>query len=88
MSLTKQSDVKNHLSPRHRTEIHLCPPESQPDATGFSAAESGAVQADASDSAKDLVPQHSSFGSALAQGNPSIGSIGSQASATAKSVKP
>ncbi len=36
MSLIKQSDVKNHLSPRHRTRIHLAEPASQPDATGFS----------------------------------------------------
>jgi hypothetical protein len=36
MSLRKQSDVKNHLSFRHRTRIHLATPASQPDATGFS----------------------------------------------------
>jgi hypothetical protein len=88
VSLIKKSDVKNHLSPRHRTEIHLCPPESQPDATGFSVEESGAVQTDASDSAKDLVAEHLSSGSSLAQGNPLIGSIGPQAPATSKSVKP
>src|SRR6476620_7463164 len=34
MSLFKKADVKNHLSARHRTEIHL-QPESQADATGF-----------------------------------------------------
>lgn len=88
MSLIKKSDVKNHLSPRHRTQIHLCEPESQPDATGFSAAESGAIQPDTSDSAKDLVAEHASSGSALAQGAPLIGSIGPQAPATSKSVKP
>ena len=88
MSLIKKSDVKNHLSPRHRTEIHLCPPESQPDATGFSAAESGTVQPDASDSAKDLVAGHSSSGGSLAQGNPLLDSIGPQAPATSKSVRP
>lgn len=88
MSLIKKSDVKNHLSPRHRTEIHLCPPESQPDATGFSAAESGVVQPDTSDSAKDLVAEHSSSSNALAQGNPLIGSTGPQAPATSENVKP
>ena len=36
MSLVKRSDVKNHLSPHHRKGIHLTPPVSQPDATGFS----------------------------------------------------
>jgi hypothetical protein len=35
MSLIKKADVKNHLSARHRTEIHLARPEGQSDATGF-----------------------------------------------------
>lgn len=35
MSLIKKSDVKNHLSAHHRTEIHLTHPQSQSDATGF-----------------------------------------------------
>ncbi|HMG86164.1 MAG TPA: hypothetical protein VK574_10485 [Terracidiphilus sp.] len=35
MSLIKKADVKNHLSARHRSEIHLARPESQSDATGF-----------------------------------------------------
>lgn len=34
MSLIKKTDVKNHLSARHRTEIHL-EPAVQADATGF-----------------------------------------------------
>jgi hypothetical protein len=88
VSLIKKSDVKNHLSPRHRTEIHLCPPESQPDATGFSAAEAGTVQPDASNSAQDRIAELSSSGRAPAPGNPGIGAIGSQAPATSKSVKP
>jgi hypothetical protein len=29
MSLIKKADVKNHLSTRHRTEIHLCQPEDE-----------------------------------------------------------
>jgi hypothetical protein len=33
MSLIKKSDVKNHLSARHQTHIHIAP---EPDATGFS----------------------------------------------------
>lgn len=36
MSLVKHSD---HLSPHHRKGIHLAPPPSQPDATGFSVEE-------------------------------------------------
>jgi hypothetical protein len=39
MSLVKKSDVKNHLSPHHQKGIHLDPPLSQPDATGFSVEE-------------------------------------------------
>jgi hypothetical protein len=35
MSLIKKSDVKNHLSAHHRTEIHLAYPKSQSDGTGF-----------------------------------------------------
>jgi hypothetical protein len=34
MSLIKKADVKNHLSARHRTEIHI-QPESQVDSTDF-----------------------------------------------------
>lgn len=34
MSLIKKSDVKNHLSARHRTEIHL-EPAIQADVTGL-----------------------------------------------------
>lgn len=40
MSLVKKSDVKNHLSSHHKRAIHLNPPVSQPDATGFSEEES------------------------------------------------
>lgn len=36
MSFVKKSDVKNHLSAHHQKRIHLTPPVSQPDATGFS----------------------------------------------------
>ena len=41
MSFMKQSDVKNHLSHRTRSQIHLIEPVSQPDATGFSGVEPG-----------------------------------------------
>lgn len=40
MSLIKKSDVKNHLSPRHRTRIHLAAPASQTDTMGFSGEQS------------------------------------------------
>ncbi len=32
MSLIKKADVKNHLSARHRTEIHVARPNSESDA--------------------------------------------------------
>ncbi len=88
MSLIKKSDVKNHLSPRFRTKIHLCPPVSQPDATGFSVAEPDAIKANPSIFAEDFVAEHSSPGTDLAQGNPLIGSLGPQAPAVSKSVQP
>ena len=40
MSLTKKSDVKNHLSSRYRRGIHLTPRASLPDAAGFSGEQS------------------------------------------------
>ena len=58
MSLIKKSDVKNHLSLRYRTQIHLSQPESQPDATGFSVVEMGKVQSDRSTFAEDFVAEH------------------------------
>ena len=39
MSLIKQGDAKNDPPPHSRTRIHLCPPLSQPDSTGFSGVE-------------------------------------------------
>ena len=39
MSFDKQSDVKNHLSHRTRSQIHLIEPISQNDATGDSRVE-------------------------------------------------
>jgi hypothetical protein len=35
MSLINKSDVENHLSAHHRTEIHLAYPKSQSIGTGF-----------------------------------------------------
>jgi len=44
MSFGKQSDVKNHLTHRTRSQIHLIEPMSQPDATGFSGVESAPAE--------------------------------------------
>ena len=68
MSLIKQSDVKNHLSPRYRTKIHLCQPVSQPDATGYSVGEPDIIKANPSNFAADFVAEHSSPGVAATPG--------------------
>jgi len=34
MSITRKSDVKNHLSPRFHTKIHLCEPDSREPGAG------------------------------------------------------
>ncbi|MGA3035142.1 MAG: hypothetical protein ABSD70_17785 [Terracidiphilus sp.] len=53
MSIIKESDVKNHLSPQFHTKIHLCQPETQPDATGFSSEEPATADAMENDSVKN-----------------------------------
>src|SRR5258708_35297145 len=40
VSLIKKADVKNHLSTRHRNEIHLYRPEDDPKAAGLVEGES------------------------------------------------
>lgn len=52
MSLIRKSDVKNHLSARHRTEIHLQPPI-QADATGFSHEETAGADPSENDSTEN-----------------------------------
>jgi len=75
MSLIKGSDVKNHLSPRFRTKIHLCEPVSQPDATGYSVPEPDVIKATPSTFAQDFVAEHSLSGAAAAPADPVTGSI-------------
>jgi hypothetical protein len=62
MSLVNRSDAKKPLSLEFRTKIHLCVPESQPDATGFSEAESDANKANLSSFTADFVAEHSTAG--------------------------
>lgn len=57
MSLIKKSDVKNHLSPRHRRAIHFAVPASQPDATGFSGEQSDGLESNGGNMAAELLPQ-------------------------------
>ncbi len=44
MSFDKQSDVKNHLSHRTRSQIHLIEPMSQPDSTSVSGVENAPAE--------------------------------------------
>ncbi len=87
MSLIKKSDVKNHLSPPFLTKIHLCEPESQPDATGYSVAEPNAIKANASSFAEDFVAEHSSPRVAAAPGDHLPGSFRPEAATASKSVQ-
>jgi hypothetical protein len=88
MSLIKKSDVKNHLSPQFRTKIFLCPPVSQPDATGYSVAEPGAIKAISANFAEDFVKEHSSSGVAVVPADPMIDSTDLQVVAVSKSAQP
>ncbi len=87
MSLMKQSDMKNHLSPRFRTKIHLCQPESQPDATGFSVVESDTINATASSFTEDFVAEHSVPGAAAAPGGHLPGSFRPETPQVSKSAR-
>ena len=53
MSLIKKADVKNHLSTRHRTEIHLYRPEDEPKAASVVDEKSADTAVDNSASVKD-----------------------------------
>jgi len=62
MSNIKQSDVKNHLSPRFNPKIHLCQPESEPDATGFSQEEPAGGDPNRNDSMENPLSLSSTSG--------------------------
>jgi hypothetical protein len=53
MSLIKKADVKNHLSARHRSEIHLARPANKPDASGISHEEPSGVDPKVNESAEN-----------------------------------
>ena len=75
MSQISQSDVKDHLSLRFRTKIHLCDPVSQPDATGYSVPETDDIKAAPSTFAQDFVVEHSLSGATTAPVDRVAGSI-------------
>jgi hypothetical protein len=60
MSFVERSDAEKPLSLELHAKIHLCAPESQPDATGFSEAESDTNKANLSSFTADFVAEHSS----------------------------
>lgn len=85
MSLNKQSDVKNHLSARYRTEIHLQPPVSKADATGHSSTALDAENAKPSEFVKDNSMEHANLDKPMTPTVKSAGPIDPQASATSRS---
>jgi len=87
MSQIRQSDVKNHLSPRFRTKIHLCDPASQPDATGYSVPEPDAIKGAPLTFVQDFVAEHSSPSITAAPGDHFPGSFRPEAPAVSKSAR-
>lgn len=91
MTIINRSDVKNHMRPPFLTKIHLCPPErppeSQPDATGFSEPEPDPMNAQSSGFAADFVAEHSSPTPSVAPGRHLPGSFHAEAPTVPKSAK-
>jgi hypothetical protein len=87
VSLIKKSDVKNHLSSRYRTKIHLCEPASQPDATGFSVAEPDTIKAKPSTSAGEFIAECLSSHLAVAPTEQVTGSSSGPAPTVSKSAQ-
>ena len=87
MSLLRKSDVKNHLSPRLRTEIYLCPTRSRTHAIGFSVAEPDTTNTSLPAFAEDFIAEHSSPGKDLVPADLATNSIGLPAPAIMKSAQ-
>jgi len=85
MSLHKQSDVKNHLSPRYRTKIHLCKPISG--AVGLSVGEPDAIKVIPLGFAEDFLAEHSWSGVVPASTGLITGSISPQATAVSTNAR-
>jgi hypothetical protein len=87
MSLIKQSEAENNLSPQICSKIHLCAPVSQPDATGYSVPEMEAGKADLPNFVQDFVAEHSSSDAAAKPGDPVPGSFRPEAPKVSKSAQ-
>lgn len=78
MSIFEKIDTE-----RHRRDINLCRPVSQPDATGFSVAESDAIKPNPSAFSDDYSGEHTIPGKSVTP----IGFIGTQAIGVSKSTQ-
>jgi hypothetical protein len=78
MSIIKKSDVE-----RHRRDINLCKPVSQPDATGFSVAEPDAIKPTPLAFFEDYSGEHMIPGKSVTP----TGFVGTQAHAVSKSTQ-
>ncbi len=87
MSIINRTDVKNHMRPLFLSKIHLCEPQSQPDATGFSEPEPDTIEAQPLGFAADFVAEHSSQGVVAAPGRHLPGSFYPEAPTVPKSAK-
>ncbi len=87
MSIINRTDVKNHMRPPFHSKIHLCEPQSQPDATGFSEPEPDAVNAQPSGFVADFVAEHSSPGVVAAPSGHLPSSFHPEAPTVPKSAK-
>ncbi len=87
MSIINRTDVKKHMQPPFLTKIHLCAPQTEPDATGFSEAEPDAMNAQPAGFTADFVAEHSASISSSAPGRPLPGSFQPEAATVPKSAK-
>ena len=87
MSFVERSGAEKPLSLEFRTKIHLCTPESQPDAPGFSEAESDTNKANLSSFTVDFVAEHSSPGVTGAPTDHMPGSFRAEVSKVSKSAQ-
>jgi hypothetical protein len=78
MSIVEKIDTE-----RHRRDIKLCRPVSQPDATGFSVAEAGAIEPNPSTFSSDYCGEHTIGGKSLIP----VGFIGTRTLAVSKSAQ-
>ena len=87
MSNFNSSDEENHTRLPFHSKIHLCEPQSQPDATGFSEPEADAINANPSGFTADFVAEHSASGVVTAPSRHLPGSFHTETATVPKSAK-